>query len=246
MRSRAIALLLFLASPSLVSADALADLRAKLKSLTPQGEIRARIDVQSRSESSENDNVDTSTESVLGELGPQGLRIGWMVDQLAAARAAEMQSHRNPDAPQTGVVLGEIPASTLANLLDHAWGLLLTLEGGTLVDQKPDNSKGVCGLLLVVRPLNRMSAADAKIIKSYEDVLKIWLDAEGWPVGSDRQIKYRGSKFFVSFSGEQRQQREYARANGHLIIAHETRQGSGSGLGTESHGTTTTTVTLMP
>ncbi|MGH7860127.1 MAG: hypothetical protein ACREQY_22600, partial [Candidatus Binatia bacterium] len=118
-RPRSACLLFLVVSSASAFADTLGDLRARLESLQPKEVVRARIDVQSRSESSDEEHESTGAESVLAELGPEGLRIGWTPAQLAAALEAARRAERDPDSPRSGASLGQVAAWKAFNFLDH-------------------------------------------------------------------------------------------------------------------------------
>jgi len=238
-------LLLALPHPA-AAATALEALRARLAGLEPEGTIRARIDVRSESRSSEEPGTSSGGESVVAELGQDGLRLLWSGELVAAAREAAWRAQRDPNAVASGTSLGQVPPDEAANLLDHADRLLMALDGATLLEQRPDASRGPGGHLMRLAPKRNLSAADEKVVKKWEDVLTLWLDREGWPVASERQVEMRGSKMLVSFGSKRRVTRELRLVANRLVITSEHAEGSGQGLGSEGSDATVTTVTLLP
>ena len=237
---------LLLMHSAAAGATALDALRTRLVELKPEGVLRAKIDVKSSSRSSEEPGESSGVESVVAELGPDGLRLLWSAEQLAAAHEAAWRALRDPNAPQSGASLGQVPPDEATNFLDHAARLLMAPEGAALVEQRPDASRGAGGHLLRVKPKRNFSASDEKIIKKYEDELAVWLDRDGIPVATERKTEWRGSKMFVSFGSKGKVTRELRLVGGRLVVTSERAESSGDGLGTEGSRATVSTVTLEP
>ena len=228
-----------------LTADPLAELRSRLEALHPQQTVRARIELVSRSESSEDEQPAVSSETVIVELGPTGLRMEWTPAQLAAARDAEWRRQRDPDAPQSDATLGELPAWDAARLLDSSASLRLAIDGATLVENRADQLDGAPARLLVIRPRSSLSKTD-KTTKRYDDTLMLWLDADGYPLAADRKVEARGSKFLISFGFSEHVTRRYSHIGEHLVVTRQTRESSSEGLGMKGRTTQTSTVTVLP
>lgn len=243
----AVALLLCGASPS--RADRLSDLRATLEKLKGESPIRAQIVVRSTQKSDDEDGSGKDTQEVtaVAEQGPQGLRLTWSPQLLAEARKAARQRMANPDAPATqGVNLSLIDANQAADLLDAAESLLLSLDRAVLAEDKVESRGGKPTRLLVIKPHDGLSASDRKSLKNREDILKIWLGDNGFPVALDRVTKLKFSKMLISISIQSHRVRTFAVAGDHLVVTSWTEDSGGSGLGQSQETHRTTRVTLLP
>jgi len=237
-----------LLAPLPAAADPLADLRAALQRPAAETPVRARIEVRvTQTQSGDGATRQTVKDATItAEEGPQGLRLGWPAQALADARKAARQRAANPDAKVQDGGLAELDAETAADLLSYAELLLLLLDGATLVEEKNDVRQGRPARLVVFHPAARMDADDRKMLKSREDTVRLWLDPDGTPLELDRTVELKFSKFFITFSVTNKEARTFARAGNRLIVAAETTEGGGSGLGQSGGQKRQVKVTLLP
>lgn len=241
-------LLALLAVSLPAAADPLADLRANLQRWAGDVPVRARIEVRvTQTSSGDGASRQTVKDAVVtAEQGPQGLKLSWPAAALVEARKAARQRAANPDAKLQDGGLAELDAEGTADLLSYAEPLSLLLEGATLVEEKNDVRQGRPARLLVFHPAERLDADGRKMLKSREDTVKLWLDPDGLPLALDRTVELKFSKFFITFSVTNRESRTFARAGNRLVVAAETIEGGGSGLGQSGGQKRQVKVTLLP
>ena len=242
------AFLLF-AAPVLAIGDVLGDLRATLQHLQSDQTLRARVEIKIRRSGGESGNPKRSVgdSSVIVESGGHGLRMTWSVEQIEQSRRAAAEKRAHPDAASSDVAtLTALEAEDALDLLDASEPLRRGLEGVTLLEDKPDFYNGKPARLLIIRPDLRLEEEGRKALKDCDANLKLWLDSAGQPVGMDRDLRLRFSKYFLSYRVHDEEVREFQFAGGRLIVARSQHDNSGSGLGHSEESHTTTTVTMLP
>ncbi len=227
-------------------ADALADLRAKLSALKPAGAFAARIEIRS---TGSNDDEGTASRneksaSIDALQDAAGIHLAWSAAQIEMARRENAEQQRHPDAPKSGG-LAELSATSAAALLDAAPGLLLRLEGATLVDSHAENYQGKPATLIVVTPRNTLSEKDRKRIKKYETSMKIWLDAQGWPLAAESKVHLKASMYLISFTADHSATESFAHTADRLYFIARTEENSGAGLGQKGGDRVVTKVTPL-
>lgn len=247
--SQLIALLLVFAAPMLARGEALDDLRATLQRLQSDQTLRARVEIQTRRSGGESDKQKQSTgdSSVLVESGGQGLRMSWSAQQVRQSREAAAEKAAHPDARHSDVAtLTALEANDALDLLDAAEPLRRSLEGAVLLCDKSGTYKDKPARLLIIQLDLRLEEEARKALKECDATLKLWLDKDGQPLGMDRDLHLRFSKFFLSYRVHDEEVREFQVAGGRLVVARSQHDNSGSGLGHRETSQTTTTVTLLP
>ena len=243
------AFLLLFVAPTVLQADPLADLRATLQGLENGTPLRARVQVKTQRSGGESDKQKQAVgdSSVIVESGGQGLRMSWSAQQIQQSLEAAAAKAAHPDAPHSHVAtLTALEANDALDLLDAAEPLRRGLEGAVLVTDKSDTYKGKPARLLVIRLDLRLEEEARKALKDCDATLKLWLDASGQPLGLDRDLHLRFSKFFLSYRVHDEEVREFQLTGGRLVVVRSQRDNSGSGLGHQEDSHTTTTVTLLP
>jgi hypothetical protein len=240
-----LAVALVLCAPAAPRADALADLRARLAALKPAGPFAARIDI--RSTGTKGDEGDASRVERAAAVDvvqdDAGLRLQWNAAEIATARSGKIAQERNPEAAKTGG-LAELSAISAAELLDAAPALLLRLEGAVLLETRPESYKGAPATLFSLSLRNPTSVKDRKRMKLYEAGLKLWLDAEGWPLGMEERIRVRYSFMFIGVNIDNTVAETYARTADRLYVTLRTEDNAVSGLGQK--GGTRSTLRITP
>jgi hypothetical protein len=241
-------LLLLLATPTLLRADGLSDLRATLQKLQSDQLLRARVEIKTRRSGGENDKQKQSqgVSTVIVESGPEGLKLSWSPEQLKQSRKAAWEETANPDAPRSDIAtLKTLEAGQALNLLDAADPLRRSLDKAGVREDKRENYQGKPARLLVFHIELGLDEEERKALKSSEAYLKLWLDSEGVPLAMERDVQAKFSKFLIGYRLHEHDTREYQRAGGRLIITHAVRDSSGSGLGHSDEIHTVTNVTLL-
>lgn len=241
-------LFFLLATPTLLLADGLADVRATLQKLQSDQLLRARIEIKVRRLGGESDKQKQSqaTSAVIVESGPQGLTLSWSPEQIKQSRKAAWAQTSDPDMPKSDLAtLKALAAGEALNLLDAADPLRRGLEKAVLREDKRDTYQGKAARLLVLGVDLGLDEEERKALKSSEAILKLWLDGDGVPLAMERDIQARFSKFLVGFRVHEHETREFQRAGGRLVVTRATKDSSGSGLGHSDESHTITTVTLL-
>jgi len=240
---RLLSIVVLAAATASLAGDPVAELRTKLQGLKPSGTFSARIEVKETGKQDDEGTAQETVESVAVEAsdGEAGLRISWTPAQLAQARREALLRARNPDAPKSGG-LATLDAEEAHGLLDAAEPLLQLLEGATLVEARDDKFRGQPARLLVLTPRDAMSEKDRKRIKQHEDKLKLWLDAEGWPLGYERTVHIKASFMLMSFTADNNNSTQFGRTGDRLWVQSRATSSSGAGMGQK--GTTRRSVTV--
>lgn len=250
MNARCVKEFLFflLASPTLLLADGLTDVRATLQKLQSDQPLRARVEIKTRRLGGESDKQKQSQtiSTVIVESGPQGLTLNWSPEQVSQSRKAAWAETANPDAPKSDLAtLRTLTAGEALGLLDAADPLRRRLEKAVLQEDKRDNYQGKPARLLVLKVDLGLDEEERKALKSSEAIMKLWLDGEGAPLAMERDIQAKFSKFLIGFRIHEHETREFQRAGGRLVVTRASKDSSGSGLGHSDESHTTTTVTLL-
>ena len=239
---------IFLAAPFLAHGDGLGDLRATLQGLQSEQTLRARVEVTTRRSGGESGNPKQTVgdSSVLVECGGQGLRMSWSAEQIRQSRQAAAEKRAHPDAARASVAtLTVLEANEALDLLDAAEPLRRTLEGATLVEDKADPYKGQPARRLLLKLDLRMEEEGRKALKESEATLKLWLDGKGQPLGMERDLRLRFSKFFLSYRVQDKEAREFQIAGGRLVVTRSQHDNYGNGLGHTEESHLTTKATLL-
>jgi hypothetical protein len=223
MRCFALALL----AASSLQADPLGDLRAALQKLQGREAIKARAEVASTSQDGSGKKARTrqSRSAILLEDGPAGLRLGWTAEQVEAARGEARKRKADPEAPTPNLdALRALNAEDAAELLGAAPALLGKLAQAKVLEDRPEAKE---------------------MMKKYDQRLKVWLDADGAPLGSEESLEFKGSKFRISFGGTSKEHATFRRVGGRLVVERSSKETSGSGMGFSSSGRTVVTVAVL-
>lgn len=243
---KTVAVLLF-CIPVLAQADALDELRGRLAAMRSDSPLKARVEIRTtgrRGEEGKEKTIERSGSAVV-ELGRQGLKLSWTPQQIAAAQQEAELRAKDEQAPAPNLdSLTLLKAREATALLDYAPPLALLLDGAQLLEQRDEAWQGQPARLLLIQPDFKFNDETRKLVKSHEGELRIWLDPAGLPLAMERRFKLTGSKFFISFTAEERETRQFVRAGGRLVVVQADTENSGSGFGETGSEKTRTTVTL--
>lgn len=227
----AISLLLLAAGVSL-RADGLGDLRAALQKLQATQPVKATAECQSwsRSGKSGKEKVTQGQAHARLEDGPQGLLLGW---DKAELRRVEAASKAKDAGPKEAMDL--IGGEKAKDLLDAAGALLEELRDAQVQEDKADtwNGKPTRLLTFKIDPKD-MDEEDRKHLKSFSNILKIWMDADGTPLAAARQMDLKGSFFLISFEAHESTRTTFTRQGDRLVAVRQEEESSGTGAGQQS------------
>lgn len=229
-------------------ADGLGDLRAALQRLQGREAIRARAEVNTTSLNGEGKKQKSrqSHGAVLLEEGPGGLRLGWTPEQMDAARAETRRKKADPEAATPNLdSLRALNAEDASEMLGAAPALLVKLTQAKVLEDRAEAYGGKPARLLHLQMEPALSAETRDVMKKYEQRLKVWLDADGTPLGAEESVDFKGSKFLISFGGTSKETSVFRKVGGRLVAERTTKETSGSGMGMSSSGKTVVALTLM-
>ena len=247
--NKLLSLMLVIAMPC--PADGLTDLQGILVKLQGTEAIRARADIQRWSKEGEGKKARTKQShcTIQIEDGPSGLRLGWTPQQIAGARKEALAKITNPDAETPNLdalsATGGISATGATDCLCHGDYLLQLVSGATVLEDRADSYLGHPSRLLVLKLNPTMNAEEKSMVKNREERLKVWLDDHGIPVGTEHTMALKASKFLITFTVNNRQERKLAVVGNRLVVQSETHEDSGSGMGFSNTSKKVTSLTFF-
>ena len=181
------------------------------------------------------------------EDGPGGLRIAWSRPLLQQAQSESRAQAQNPDkvAP-TRDALGGFGPMGMADYLNYAEPLLRDLERGQIqvLQERAEAWNGHPARLLVLKVTPRLPEAQRKFIKDIKVDAKLWVGPDGLPLAYATAVKYKGSRFFISFEGSSTDEWRFIKVGNRLVVSQAQSENSQSGLGQQTQRKSTTTVTV--
>ena len=229
---RLLPLLLITALPC--AADGLTELRGTLAKLQGTEAIHAKADIQTWSQDGEGQNarIRQSRSTVQLEDGPTGLRLGWTSSQIQSARKEAQLKAADPEAATPNLdslsALNGLGATDFLSQSDH---LLQQLKGATVLEDRPDSYQGKPTRLVVFKLEKVVDTEEKSMVKDRKETLKVWLDDRGVPLATEHATAIKASKFLISFTANNREARKLAVLGNRLVVANETKENSGSGMG---------------
>lgn len=207
-------------APAPAAADALADLRAALSRLDPQPiEARVDVDVEHQGRTFLSGNSEHTGGKVKVAADRRGIKLGWGYHRLGpswrwSAWPWQRLSHGGDD---KGPLL-DLPEA--AALLDHRPVIEDWLGRATLVEEGADPYGGQPAWRMVLRlalPQEDEWTRDlpgGKRPENLDDVVTIWVDASGLPLGFERRSSLDLGPLL---SAENQERRTFALARGRLV-----------------------------
>lgn len=218
----------------LQAADGLSELRGALGKLQGTEAIRAKADIQRWSRDGEGKKARTrqSRSNIQIEDGPGGLHLGWTPQQIAGARKESLVKAANPEAETPNLdALKALDGLSATSLISHADFLLQQLGSATLMEDRREIYQGRPARLLVFKLEPVLDAEQKSAVKSIEEKLKVWLDDHGVPLGTDHTLALKASKFLITFTVNNHDERKLVVLGNRLLVQSEIHEDSGSGMG---------------
>lgn len=242
-------LALLFAATALLRADALADLRSGLLKLNGGDGVKATLDVQYWRQVVDDKKpvVTQGRASAQVEDGPQGVRIGWsrgLLQQVQAeARAQALDPERSVP---TRLAMDSVGAVGVSEYLNYAGPLLRELERAQakVQEERQEAWNGKPARLLVLKLEPRIPSNQRKYIKDLKVDARLWIGPDGLPLAYSSSVKFKGSRFFVSFEGGNAEELHFTRSGNRLVAVQVSSDNQNSGLGQQSQRKSTTTLTL--
>jgi hypothetical protein len=235
MRIRFKVLVPFLLFPLSLRADALTDLRTALAGLGATTPVHGSIEATSTSHSSEEEKAEPGKASVGFEISDVGLKILYPRGTLEQAEQEARGEAVDPER-MTPVRngLSQIKALHLAEILDQAAALTVTLQNAQLVEVKPATWRGRPARLMVLRITPRLSKSTAKHMKKLETSLSLWLGEDHVPMAAERTTHVKASFLLMTFESDQKQSWTFTRIGDRLLATRYDESDKSDGLG--QHG----------
>lgn len=215
-------------------ADGLSDLRRALEPLRGEGSIRARMDLHLWRQITEDRQpvASQARTTVRLEQGPAGLQLTFPAEQVRAAVEESRRQLEEPDrqAPVRSA-LRAIEPDEVMEMLDFAPVLLRYLSYMELLADEQDTFDGKPARMLRVKIAPRLPSSIQKYIKSIEFDARIWLGADGVPLGFRNNLVYRGSRMLISFDGLFKDERTLRRIGSRLVVVRHVHEEGFSTLG---------------
>jgi len=243
-------LLLFALTCSLLRADTLADLKAKLATMNGDNRVTATVEYEFKNLGTD-DNQTVKAQgkaSAAAEDGPDGIRITWARDLIAGIDQEARESAKDP-AKQNNLrrAAGGINPMMVHDNLSAASGVLRQLEEAEFVGEQADTWEGRPARLLTLKlPLPKNPQA-RKYIKEWNATVKVWVGADNLPLAGEMRVQQKGRAFLViGFEGESKEDFRFAAVGQRLVIVRRFRESSNSNPGQKTHDTSLITIKLDP
>ena len=235
--------------PSVLMADAIADVRAALASLHGAAPIHATFELQrsrkAQGRFANNESNGSATVDVLADSA--GLRITFAqpILERATAEAVEHQSDPKKSTPVRST-LAEIDATTLSDDLHYARAMLRMLAIGKTISDTRAVWQGHPARLLVMKlnPKLNPEATTVFHVNFSDDTLRLWVGGDNLPLAGERV--QRGTAGFLFLRGEMknRQSWVFARNADRLVVTRYESSFAGSGFGQRGEGKNVQIVTV--
>lgn len=137
-----------------------------------------------------------------------------------------------------------VTAGEAAELLNFAPALLRMLDGATIRKSTPATINGRSATLLELGLQRKKDPDGDKWVKSYEDLLLLWIDAGGVPLAARRTRHIKARVVVVGFEINEKDDLQFQRGADRLLVTRRTTESSGSGLGQSEKGKKTIAVTV--
>ncbi|HEX7154831.1 MAG TPA: hypothetical protein VF618_25335 [Thermoanaerobaculia bacterium] len=217
------AVALFLALP--LHAITLDDVRRSLGELRGASAITVRIDTNDRRTEGKK-NTNTTQMLVVAQDGA-GVRL---------VRATPPKANKKDE---------ETAVGKAKELMNFAPELLKWLEGATLKRVSASSFEGNAATLLEIVP-QREKSDNSRFVKSFADVLLLWLGPDGRPLAAERTQALEARVLLIGFKVRSKETLRFAAAGDRLLATKQVLDIASSGLNKDQSGVKTTTVTVQP
>jgi hypothetical protein len=244
---RALLAVLLLSSVATARADALGDLRQALHALPGGGAVRGRLEYQLWREVTEDKRpVANQAQATLRvEDGPDGLRLSLPPALFRTALEESRRQLQDPDrALPLRTTLRAVEPDEVHEMLDFGPTLLLFVDYMQVTADQADSYQGQPARMLTVKIAPRLPSNIQKYLKAVDVDARLWLAADGTPVGFRNNITFRGSRMLVSFDGMFKDERTLRRVGGRLVVTRHAHEESFATLGQRNQSRRLAVLTL--
>ena len=239
-------LLILATSATLLRADALGDLKASLARCQGKDSLKAALDYRFWNQTGEDKKakVTQGSATLRVEDDAQGLRLECSraeLDQLS------QESKANTLDPERGTpihdALHKLGPTEISAYLNAAEDMLNDLQDSTLVEVLAEPYQGVPARCLTVKVNPRIPTNQKKYIKELQATGRIWIGADGFPLGSTLDLNIKGRAFLViNFAHSEHQEHHYAHIGNRLVTTFSSVDATSSGGGESGKRRETLTV----
>lgn len=229
--------------------DTLSDLKLQLGRLQGGEPVKASVDYSFWRQVIEDKKpiVTQGKASAQVDDGPNGVRIAWPRPLLSQAQSESKAQAQNPEktAP-TRDALGGFGPLGMSEYLNYAEALLREFERSQIqvLQQRAEPWNGQPATLLVLKATPRMAESQRKAIKEMAVDAKLWVGQDGLPLAYSTAVKFKGSRFFISFEGSSSDEWHFGRVGNRLVVKRLQSENAQSGFGQQSQRKSTTVVTV--
>jgi len=216
MRNTILALLA-LALPA--QAFTLDELRKSLSEYRGDSAMRVKIDATHRR--GEGKSVKQSSGSSIAEDDGASVRLVHDKKELRKQLAKKDSDRTDHD----------VSAAEAMELMNFAPSLIRMIEGATLKRAVPTTFEGAAATLVEFMPVREKDEDGDKYIKSYVDVVTLWLGPGNVPIAAERTMKIKARILVISAEFEKKEKFRFARNGDRLIVTAHSMDSTSSGLG---------------
>lgn len=243
---RKLVCLALLALGGAAHADPVADLRAKLDTLRADTPIKGVLEADYQAF----DVKGMADKAKAGHLQfgfdtRDGLSLHLGPELIQALSAEEAKNVADPDSPTPlADLLRQMSATHMQHVLAAADALERDMQGATSSSSKLSNVDGAAMELDFVMPF-KAPKKDADAAKDWQDLLSIWVDAQGVPLRFQEKIHGKFCKFLLCVTVDQSYGGSEKVVDGRLVTVSSFQEIQQSGLGQDLHNKTTSTLQLQ-
>ena len=239
--------LLALACAAAAHADPVADLKARLEGLRAATPIKGTLeaDYQAFDEKGMPDKA-KAAHLQFGFDTSTGLSLHLSPELLQSLSAEEARNVADPDSPTPQAdLLRQMSATHMQHVLSAADALLRDMQGASSSSAKPMTQDGAPATQLdFVMPL-KLPKAQADAAKDWQDLLTIWVDAQGVPLRFQEKIHGKFCKFLLCVTVDQGYGGTERVVEGRLVTVTSFQETQQSGHGLDFHNKTTSALQIQ-
>lgn len=223
-------------SLSALHADALGDLKTTLERLRSKEQVKARVEYQFWRKDGEGKGSENRTSQghiqTWVEDGPQGLKILWnpqTLQQLSDEAKAEGQDPEKETPVKDG--LRGLSTLNIVRSFNGAESLLQWLQSAQFQVERQEVYQGQPARLLEFKLTPKISAREKKHLKNATFSLKVWVGADGVPLGAWQQQSIKGSFMLIGFESSRTQEMRFVKVGNRLLVSQLQEDGTNHAMG---------------
>ena len=226
------------------TADPLSDLRAVLARFPAASPFTAAVTVEVKGDSQGVAGSRSGTSKFEVTTSGDGLLVRVPESELrAAANEAKAKKDDPNTRTPTRTAMAGVTVFDVIDPLNAAAMLLNDLDEATLVSQTSSPWHGRPATLLTIS-VKATLAGTSRFVNKPKIDLRVWLDANGIPIGAERDSNYSATFVVVTASNSRAERWEFASAGDRLYATHTEEVDRASAVG--KNFTTSRTLTFSP